>query len=548
MSGLVVRGVFRDQLDGGVGNVVFEADFWQVGLGARTQMSGRAWTFMTLKTGRQYAGNHGYADVLSRVYRYDSHVSSSRQVSEGDLVFVRDKHRLVGLAIISRIQSMTGTKVMRRCPRCGITGIKERRNKKPRFRCDRGHPFRRPKESRVKVKKFAAHFGNSFIAVPEGIAVSELKAGALRPSDQKSIEEVNPTRLRRTITALSPAAGRLLARFLRKRHSGHQAENTGGHSYWIVSPTIHSSDRHLDAWRRTCVSARAAFIGRGPGDDIRGRIGAKFAGRPPDGIGQGDVILIARPHQGGPTMVGFGVVHGKALTRLKSVKAPEAFRSMRRLRPFRAWSRSPPDVPFKRVLRRWSALTKLNPAQSSAHRQICRWLSRQLQANSKDAESSHGNRGGGRGRSGGRGQSDAITVTSTANAQLDYTVRSKPRVIKAKAIESRLVERYRVWLAKQSRKLQSVTYGSLRCDAYEAGRRNLIEAKSSARTEHIRMAVGQLMHYEFRGQRKFGELHKAILVPTAPDPGDVEWLESIGIAVIWPEKGAFADNAGGQFT
>jgi hypothetical protein len=128
-------------------------------------------------------------------------------------------------------------------------------------------------------------------------------------------------------------------------------------------------------------------------------------------------------------------------------------------------------------------------------------------------------------------------VTSTANAQLDYTVRSQARVIRAKAIESRLVERYRLWLAKQNRKLQSVTYGSLRCDGYEAERKNLIEAKSSARTEHPRMAVGQLMHYEFRGRRKFGELNKAILVPNAPKAGNVEWLKSIGIAVIWPEKG-----------
>ena len=208
----------------------------------------------------------------------------------------------------------------------------------------------------------------------------------------------------------------------------------------------------------------------------------------------------------------------------------------------------PPDVPFKRVLRKWSALAKLNPEQSGAHRLICQWLSRQLRRSTGDSGGSQGNRTRGSGRRGRRKQSNAIIVTSTANAQLDYTVRSQARVIRAKAIESRLVERYGLWLEKQSRKLKSVKYGSLRCDGYEAKRKNLIEAKSSARTEHLRMAVGQLMHYEFRGRRKFGELNKAILVPNSPKARDVAWLRSIGIAVIRPEKGAFVDDAGGQFT
>ena len=101
--------------------------------------------------------------------------------------------------------------------------------------------------------------------------------------------------------------------------------DAGGRFYWVVSPTLRSSDRHSDEWRQARVGARDAFVGRGTEDDTCGRIGPKFAGYPPDGISPGDVILIARADQGGPTVVGFGVVYGKALTRLKGVRAPEAF-------------------------------------------------------------------------------------------------------------------------------------------------------------------------------------------------------------------------------
>jgi hypothetical protein len=510
-------------------------------------MTGHAWALMSLTEGRQYAGNHGYADVLSRVYRYDSHVSSSRRVEEEDLAFVRDGKYLVGVAIIRKILHWDGTKIMRRCPSCETTGLKERRHKKPRYRYDRGHEFARPREQRVNVTQFEAHFGNSFIPVPKSITVSELKAAAPRPSDQKSIEEIDPARIRRRLAEVSPAADRLLARFLRNRGSDREANTTDARTYWVVSPSPRNDDQHIDEWRRTCVSGRAAFMGRGPEDGTHGGIGPKFAGRSRGGISPGDVILIARPHKGNAEMVGFGVVSGKALSRLNGIKAPETFKSLRKLRPFRAWSRPPADVPFDKVLQRWRALAKLRPQEISAHRLVCQWLADQLQTDAKNSGGSHRARTGSRGRRNSGTGSDTITVTSTANAQLDYTVRSKAQVIKARAIESRLVEKYKQWLAKQNRTLESVKYGSLRCDGYEEQRRNLIEAKSSVRPEHIRMAVGQLLHYEFRGQRRFGELHKAILLPSTPTADIRDWLASAKIRVIWPERGAFVDNADGQF-
>ncbi|MGB7581710.1 MAG: hypothetical protein WBL85_04595, partial [Sedimentisphaerales bacterium] len=134
------------------------------------------------------------------------------------------------------------------------------------------------------------------------------------------------------------------------------------------------------------------------------------------------------------------------------------------------------------------------------------------------------------------------------NHQLDYKVQTKSRITRAKKVEAKLIDSYRDWIKKQDRILLAAKYGTLRCDGYEKERRNLIEAKSSARREHIRMAVGQLLDYAFQGKEKFGEPHKAILLPKKPNPNIEKWLLSLKISIIWCDRGSFLDNANGWFS
>ena len=143
---------------------------------------------------------------------------------------------------------------------------------------------------------------------------------------------------------------------------------------------------------------------------------------------------------------------------------------------------------------------------------------------------------------------DPRIVSSPQNHQLDYQVQTKTKVIRAEKVEAVLLGDYRRWLAQQGRKLSAVKYRTLQCDAYEADRRNLIEAKSSARREHIRMAVGQLLDYAFQGNKKFRHPHKAILLPSKPASDIVDWLDSLKIKIVWRKKKTFFDNANGQFT
>jgi len=111
-----------------------------------------------------------------------------------------------------------------------------------------------------------------------------------------------------------------------------------------------------------------------------------------------------------------------------------------------------------------------------------------------------------------------------------------------------LLHGYQRWLMTQGRQLTALQYGRNECDAWEAERQNIIEAKAQARREDIRMAVGQLFDYAFQMRGQFENPNKAILLPSEPPEGRVKWLEPLGIKLIWRSGRSFEDNAGGQFT
>jgi hypothetical protein len=317
-------------------------------------------------------------------------------------------------------------------------------------------------------------------------------------------------------------------------------------SYWVVSPNVRNNEETVDTWRRVSVLSKVAVMGWNPNDMGHGKIGPRFAGKTKNGINPDDVMLIARRHHHEPEIVGFGIVRGKFMKRIAGLKTPESFGSLRRLQPFVPWSGSPPaDVPLIEAVRHTRALARLDPEGNDAHLKVCEWINQQLHIRSS----------GGRGWSttGRKNRQNASSpspkiVSSPENHQLDFKVQTRAKVIKAKKVEARLLEDYRHWLEHQDRALSAIKYRTLQCDAYEEERQNLIEAKSSASREHIRMAVGQLLDYAFQGSKKFGDPHKAILLPSEPNSDVVEWLDSLNIKVIWREKKVFLDNANGRFT
>ena len=174
-------------------------------------VSGRVWALIVITGRRQYGGNTGYEDDLTEVYRFDSDVANSRRLSAGDVVLLRDRQKMLGIARVEQVTSSQGSKQRFRCPVCGITGIKERRTKIPRWRCNMGHDFDIPVGETVTVTHYEAHFRGTFRSPQMDIQTSEIKKAALRPSDQMSIEELDPDRLVLTIGLDVPYLAKLLA-------------------------------------------------------------------------------------------------------------------------------------------------------------------------------------------------------------------------------------------------------------------------------------------------------------------------------------------------
>jgi putative restriction endonuclease len=177
----------------------------------------RAWSLITVGSGQQYGGNQGYTDDPRRVYRYDSKVANHRNLSAGHFALVRDRNNLLGVAQIERIDSRPGKKTMLRCPACGTVNIKSRERKLPKYRCNNNHEFDDPTPEIVDVTQYEAHYEHSFVNAPDAIPVFQIKAAALRPSDQVSIEEIDLPRLERALTLAFPKTRAILASFF---HSG----------------------------------------------------------------------------------------------------------------------------------------------------------------------------------------------------------------------------------------------------------------------------------------------------------------------------------------
>ncbi len=305
--------------------------------------------------------------------------------------------------------------------------------------------------------------------------------------------------------------------------------------FWIVSPNVTNNPKTVSEWSQASLAHEAVFMGYGPEEHGHKRIGHKFA----HGINPGDIVLIARSHQRRPEVVGLGVVDGHFKTSLRGFRPPEKFGSFRKLSPFIAFSVVPPELDIMTVLRHTTALRRLYPSSDQDEKVICEWMQARLLeiANHKE-----------RHRATPTPQKVGAQLRNLPHDnQFEFEVRTPEKVKLAKKVEAQLVRAYEQWLKKKNRQLCIASYKGLRCDAYEAERANLIEAKCSAKRGHIRMAVGQLLDYAYLGRSILGKANMAILLPKKPAPDLLTWLIELNIGVVWREKRGFWDSANGRF-
>ena len=167
----------------------------------------KAWGLLTVDPSeRDYSGNAGYADVLGQRYVWDENVALSKEVSAGDLVILRDKKYVLGLAWIDTITTRVGSKERFRCPNCDSTKFKPRKSKLPKYRCgDCKEPFPEPKvELLEELTFYEADYARTWQPLDVAMPKNALEPAFLSGAKQNGIRELDTDRAREIIQAAQP--------------------------------------------------------------------------------------------------------------------------------------------------------------------------------------------------------------------------------------------------------------------------------------------------------------------------------------------------------
>ncbi|HSP77104.1 MAG TPA: HNH endonuclease signature motif containing protein [Myxococcaceae bacterium] len=127
--------------------------------------------------------------------RESPYVPNHRQLSEGDLLVLRDRTSILGIARASRIISFKKPKELSRCPTCRIATIKARKNMRPRYRCKAGHEFDEPVVTQEPCVHYEAWFDGTFQASQKGIPARSVRQACPNYNGQLAMQRVELERL-----------------------------------------------------------------------------------------------------------------------------------------------------------------------------------------------------------------------------------------------------------------------------------------------------------------------------------------------------------------
>ncbi|HEY9823975.1 MAG TPA: HNH endonuclease [Stenomitos sp.] len=159
----------------------------------------RAWLLLVYGEEQTYGGHSGYNDIIQEVYRYDNFVPNHKNISEGDLVILRDQKGLLGLARIVSIEMNNGFKQRNRCPVCNTTNLDQRTTKSPIFRCAKGHEFDRPIEKEEPCVNYSAYFGNTYTNAEGVLSRHQLSQACPRYNQQLAMQLIEVDKIKQTL-------------------------------------------------------------------------------------------------------------------------------------------------------------------------------------------------------------------------------------------------------------------------------------------------------------------------------------------------------------
>lgn len=250
----------------------------------------RAWLMLAAGDDREHAGNDGYADDPSSTYVWDTTVANHGRPKPGDRLVLWDKSALLGISTIDHIHRENAVKVIRRCPRCSRTNVKERKLSKPRFRCARqGCHFETdsPVEETKSVTRYSSFHEAAWVELVGELDATQLRATCLQPRAQHSIRELNWNRLLRQLNLNSRE---IVERLSKANTSPNEAEGKSGHTNRTVRARLGQGKFRADLLKK--FGNMCVFTGIQPAETLEAAHLYSYAakGRHEDGGG----LLIRR--------------------------------------------------------------------------------------------------------------------------------------------------------------------------------------------------------------------------------------------------------------
>ncbi|MFB6706395.1 HNH endonuclease [Streptomyces sp. NPDC056333] len=154
---------------------------------------------------RQHGGNDGYDDDPSQHYSWDDTVPNHGQIAVGDVIALWDKKQLLGLGVVSGIETGSQLKTLYFCPECNKADFKRRKQLKPACRCNQcGALFEVPGSKTKQVVTYRSQHGEAWMKGRGLLNGTQLRALCDSPDSQLSMR---PARWEKLRDALLTTAG-----------------------------------------------------------------------------------------------------------------------------------------------------------------------------------------------------------------------------------------------------------------------------------------------------------------------------------------------------
>lgn len=228
-----------------------------------------AWLLMAVGDNRQHGGNSGYDDEADVYYTWDSTVNNYANIKVGDPVAIWDKERLLGVSIVEAIETAVKKKMLFRCPNpaCGRAGIKERRTKIPRFRCQEcGLEFDEPATEVATVTEYRSRHDAAWTSLDSLLSGEQLRNLCQSPRSQLSMRSLDWAAFRNALE--DRGAERAVSRVVEKApdfffpQQGVQIEFPAGHAQTVVR--VRRGQRNFRDHLLNSYGGRCAFTGSAP--------------------------------------------------------------------------------------------------------------------------------------------------------------------------------------------------------------------------------------------------------------------------------------------